>query len=402
MHVESNLDFLREREAAPGRSFDAPSLTRGPPSGAIVESDSETEEKNITSNVGFLRAMEHDDSQKKHRRSSSQTKHSKRSSLSSITSNTKNIVKGRFGDAFRKFESNSPTTDRGGAEPPLTPTDHMIDARGKVLTPIAGSEATGGTSDDERAIDETQDLPPEVRRELERRRLSQEERRVEAAAAEYRQRLAAEGKGKAGSSRASTIQNRVKNLLDESQKVVPANRTAEGYGKYTNEKPLPSRPQEQTGMKAPPPIARKPIALPQASTQSHHAPVDLAYAKPRPNIAHPPTSSSAPPAAQRPTTNQTGPRPPPPSKPKALRTGGGSDFSSAGKQSPTIGSMGGARMKPSPLVGSAQRDGPPDDGAEWDMDSFSKRYPSLSGLEMVETEIPARGAAAPRGGVRDV
>jgi AP2-associated kinase len=404
IHVESNLDFLREREAAPGRSFDAPSLTRGPPSGAIVESDSETEDKNITSNVGFLRKIEHDDSQKKHRRSSSQTKHGKRSSLSSITSNTKNIVKGRFGDAFRKFESNSPTTaDRGGAEPPLTPTDHLIDARGNALTPIAGSEATGGTSDDERAIDETQDLPPEVRRELERRRLSQEERRVEAAAAEYRQRLAAEGKGKAGPTRASTIQNRVKNLLDESQKVMPASRTAEGYGKYTdNGKPLPTRPQEQTGMRPPPTIARKPITLPQSSIQSVHAPSDLAYAKPRPPIAHPPTSSSAPPAAQRPVTNQTGPRPPPPSKPKALRTGGASDFSSAGKQSPTIGSMGAARAKPSPLIGSVQRDGPPDDGAEWDMDSFSKRYPSLSGLEMVETEIPSRGGAAPRGGVRDV
>ncbi|KAF2676133.1 hypothetical protein K458DRAFT_322749 [Lentithecium fluviatile CBS 122367] len=403
IHVESNLDFLREREAAPGRSFDAPSRLRGPPSGAVADSDSETDGKNITSNVGFLRAMEHDDSShKKHRRSSSQSKHTKRASLSSITSNTKNIVKGRFGDAFRKFESNSPNMgDRGRTEQPLTPTDHLIDSRGKALTPIAGSEATGGTSDDERTIDETQDLPPEVRRELERRRLSQEERRVEAAAAEYRQRLAAEGKGKAGPTRASTIQNRVKNLLDESQKQTPANRTAEGYGKYTDTgKPLPTRPQEQTSMKPPPAIARKPIALPQHSTQQ--APPDLAYAKPRPNIALPPTSSSAPPAAQRPTTNQTGPRPPPPSKPKALRTGGASDFSSAGKQSPVVGSVTGVRDRPSPAVASAQQDGPPDDGNEWDMDSFSKRYPSLSGLEMVETEIPARGGATLRGGIREI
>jgi AP2-associated kinase len=29
-------------------------------------------------------------------------------------------------------------------------------------------------------------------------------------------------------------------------------------------------------------------------------------------------------------------------------------------------------------------------GDEWDVDAFSKRYPSLSGLEMVETEIPKR------------
>src|SRR5205807_865562 len=143
-------------------NFDAPSLSKGPPSAAIQDSDSEPEDKNITSNVGFLRAMENDDSsQKKHRRSSSQSKHAKRSSLSSITSNTKNIVKGKFGDAFRKFETNS-SGDRG-RDAPLTPTDRPIDARGKALTPIAGSEATGGDSDDERVIDEEQDLPPEVR-----------------------------------------------------------------------------------------------------------------------------------------------------------------------------------------------------------------------------------------------
>lgn len=387
IHVESNLDFLREREAAPGRSFDAPSLSRGPPSAALQDSDSEPEDKNITSNVGFLRAMENDDaSQKRHRRSISQSKHTKRSSLSSITSNTKNIVKGKFGDAFRKFESNSPSvSERGRAEPPLTPTDQGIDSRGKTLTPIAGSEATGGASDDERAIDETQDLPPEVRRELERRRLSQEERRVEAAAAEYRKKLAEEGKGKAGPTRASTIQNRVKNLVAESQKQAPVNRTAEGYGHYTDTgKPLPTRPQDSNGARQPPVIARKPVALPQQNTPS-----DLTYAKPRSNITQPPTSSSAPPAAQRTATG--GPRPPPPSKPKALRTGGASDFAGTGNPSPVKAN---AREKPLPPAG-----GPPNEGADeadWDMDSFSKRYPSLSGLEMVETEIPARGR------VRDV
>jgi AP2-associated kinase len=405
IHVESNLDFLREREAAPGRNFDAPSLSRGPPPGVTADSDSEMDDKNITSNVGFLRAIENGESmQKKHHRSSSQTKHAKRSSLSSITSNTKNIVKGKFGDAFRKFESGSPTVAEGGrAELPLTPTEQLIDARGKALTPIAGSEATGETSDDERAIDETQDLPPEVRRELERRRLSQEERRVEAAAAEYRQRLAAEGKGKAGTTRASTIQNRVKNLLDESQKQAPSNRTAAGYGKYTdNGKLVPSQSQEQTGMKPPPAIAPKPIGITQQSSLQQRGPSSPAYGKAHLNTSSlPPTSSSAPPTGQRPTTNQTGPRPPPPSKPKALRTGGASDFSSAGKFSPVVGNMGAGQDKSLPPVGGTTG-GMPGEGNEWDVDSFSKRYPSLSGLEMVETEIPTRGGGGPRGGIRDI
>ncbi|KAF2875503.1 hypothetical protein BDV95DRAFT_484229 [Massariosphaeria phaeospora] len=404
MHVESNLDYLRDREMASGRNFDARSLSRGPSTTVHKPSDPEPEEKNITSNVEFLRAMEkEDDAQKNKRRSSSQSKHNKRSSLSSITSNTKSIVKGRFGDAFRKFESNN-TGGTQERESPLTPTGQFTDPRGKALTPIAGSEATGGTSDDERAIDETQDLPPEVRRELERRRLSQEERRVEAAAAEYRQRLAQQGdhgKGKAGSSRASTIQNRVKSLLVESSKPAPNSRTTEGYGKYTDTgKPLPSRPQDPPAARAPrPAIARKPIALPPQS--QHRSPTDLAYPKPRApptstaQIQPPPPSASAPPAiATRPAVNTTGPRPSAPPKPKALRTGG--DYTGpAGKQqqlqSPIVG------VKDKPMAAK------PDD--EWDMASFSKRYPSLSGLEMVETEIPSRsggGGVPSKGAVRDV
>lgn len=402
IHVASNLDFLREREAAPGRNFDAPSLARGAQSPAILDSDSD-DEKNITSNMDYLRARESEDNHpKKHRRSSSQNaKTGKRSSLHSLTSNTKNIVRGRFGDAFKMFESNSGSApDRGHSDSgPRTPTDLPIDSRPNALTPIAGSEATGGISDDERALEETEDLPPEVRRELERRRLSQEERRVEAAAAEYRQRLASsEGRGKAGPTRASTIQNRVKNLLDESQKPSPPSRTAEGYGKYTDTgKPLPERPLDQPARQPPPAIARKPIALPQQNTPQDPS---LAYAKPRP-IARPqmpiptiPTNASAPPAVAAATRVPTGGRaPPPPSKPTKLRTGGTGDFS---QRSPT--KMGGGRGLDKPLPVPRGAGGGAGAGEEeWDVDSFSKRYPSLNKLEMVEREIPGRG-----GGVRDV
>ncbi|KAL5427064.1 hypothetical protein PMIN04_001575 [Paraphaeosphaeria minitans] len=409
IHVASDLDFLREREAAPRRNFDAPSLARGGLSPAVLDSDSD-DEKNIASNMDYLRARETEDNhQKKHRRSSSQnTKSGKRSSLHSLTNGTKNIVKGRFGDAFKMFESNSASApDRGRSDSgPRTPTDFPIEPRPNAMTPIAGSEATGGLSDDERALDETEDLPPEVRRELERRRLSQEERRVEAAAAEYRARLASsDAKGKAGPTRASTIQNRVKNLLDESQKPLPASRAAEGYGKYTERdtgKPLPQRPLDQAARQPPPAIARKPIDLPQQNALQD---LNLGYAKPRPNSQTQPlpTSASAPPAVAAATRVPTGGRgPPPPSKPTKLRTGGTGDFS-VPRQSPTKAVGGGRGLdKLLPRVGGLGEgggNGGNGGGDEWDVDSFSKRYPSLNKLEMVEREIP--GGAA-RGGVRDV
>lgn len=379
MHVASDLDYLRDREMAPGRNFDAPSLQRRTTSSAIDDSEPDPEEKNVRSSIDFLRTIEKEDHghKHKHRRSSSQTKHAKRGSIT-------NIVKGRFGDAFRRFEHNK-TPEHEREQLPLTPTDQLLDPRNNRndLTPIAGSEATGGLSDDDRsAIDETQDLSPEVRRELEKRRLEEEERRVEAAAAEYRQRIAQQGQGKpkAGPSKASTIQNRVKNLLDESSKPVAVSRTAEGYGKYTDTgKPLPTRPQDQSGARQAPTIARKPIMGGIAQPQD-------VYNKPssiRPNMPPPIPSSSAPPTAN--SRNVSGPPPRAP-KPKKLQTGGSvvSVSSSPIKASPAI------KDKPlPPLAGDGAA------GDEWDVDTFSKRYPSLSGLEMVETEIP-------RGRTRDV
>ncbi|KAJ4330128.1 Ark- serine/threonine protein kinase [Didymella glomerata] len=385
MHVESNLDFLRERESAPGRNFDAPSLIRRTTSNAIDDSDSET--RNVRSSVDFLRQIEGDPDQKhKHRRSSSQSKHARLGSLSSLTSGTKNIVKGRFGDAFRRFETNNKTPEQERPEPIMSPVEqhHEYPSNHRDLTPIAGSVASlAPTEDDRGPIDETQDLPPEVRRELERRRLSEEERRVEAAAAEYKQRITSQAQGKPRApSKASTIQNRVKNLLDESSKPAQVNRTAAGYGKYTDTgKPLPNRPEEQNGMR-PPPVARKPVNV--GGQQ------DLAYAKPsgRPNLPPPAPSSSAPPAI-----NLRAPSGPPPRapKPKALQTGGSANPPSAQNSPTKPASIRSVNVREKPLPTIAGDAG----GDEWDVDAFSKRYPSLSGLEMVETEIPRRN-------VRDV
>jgi AP2-associated kinase len=123
-------------------------------------------------------------------------------------------------------------------------------------------------------------------------------------------------------------------LLEET-KSANVSRTADGYGKYTDLQPGPTRPV----------ISRKPVAervAPYASGEKLDAP--LAEAK---------------------RFNRTELRPNVAPKPLAFRTN---------NASPTQGK---------------------DEGLEA---NFSKRYPSLSGIEMVETEITKDGGLR----VRDV
>ncbi|RCI16678.1 hypothetical protein L249_2963 [Ophiocordyceps polyrhachis-furcata BCC 54312] len=121
----------------------------------------------------------------------------------------KKIV-GKFEDAFKRFEGSG----------------------GQDTTPVAGSETRndGGIDDDQ--------ATPEMRRELERRQLEEEEQRVAAAQAEYKKRVAGDGalgSRRAGNvARSATIQSRVQSLLEEEQRPSPVQRTAEGYGKYTD------------------------------------------------------------------------------------------------------------------------------------------------------------------------
>ncbi|KAL0256982.1 Ark- serine/threonine protein kinase [Diplodia seriata] len=382
VHVESNLDFLRDREASRKGDrvtnlIDTESDLNRVRSAPTI--DPELEEMNIASNVEFLRALEGDDGSRKsfHRRTDSNaSKHSKRSSLPSL-SNTKNILAGKFGDAFRRFESN--TSPR---EQQRTPSPD-VDLNNQQLTPIAGSEVTGERSDDETAIDETQDLPAEVRRELERRRLSQEEKRVAEAAAEYRKRIEEQGEGAKGKpgggpSKASTIQDRVKNLLQDNTQTSPKKRTAEGYGRYTESVAEKGKP--------PPPVAKKLPSLPSGAPQS-----ELTYRPARPqqsSLTGQPQGSTA---SGSPSLSQGNKPPPAPPKPKALRTGGQFESPNSNNFPPSP-----QNQKP------PSRGGRPADGAtgtdnglginteDWEA-NFSKRYPSLSGLEMVETEVPNGG-----------
>jgi AP2-associated kinase len=305
---------------------------------AILDDSSDDEgpedPDHIASNVGFLRAIESDNAGKKKSRRSSSGSKAHRKSLPSISlSGTKNILAGKFGDAFRRFEGHS-----SASQDPRSPSPPHDDepVRGRVLTPIAGSEATGtsGHSDDEYAIDETQELSPEVRRELERRRLSQEEKRVAAAAAEYKLRL--QQGAQAPANKGAAIQNRVKELLDGT-KEIQASRTAEGYGRFTDVTTTGDRP----------PIARKPVAAGNAAT-----------VRPMPNPAIASFTGYGAPASTPAMTHRTGPRVAP--KPRNLRTGGGDVENSGGR--------------------SQQEE------EDWEA-KFSKKYPSLSGLEMVEADI---------------
>jgi len=414
VYVSSNLDYLRDQEASRKR----PSMELRRHSRQQSEDRANAvEETNIDDDMDYLRNTEGADvSRRQSRRKSAGQK---RSSLPSL-SGAKNMFAGRFGDAFKRFEQNGvegdqePSEGRYGTQPP-----HEREEEPRSLSPIPGSEATPSKHlDTNVAIDETEDLPPDVRRELERRRLGQEEKRVAEAAAEYRARVAAQGTGGAAPpTRANTIQKRVQSLLDEGRQSRPPERNAEGYGKYTKQAqptPQPSAPLKTAG----PPIARKPVTPSDASGNS--------YLKTRqqeppaanvltPSVSAPPTQP-APPQQSRVVS-----RPSVPPKSQALRTGGGGGRSTqwSPRQSSTVANN--TEKSPPPPEASKPAAGglaallakdlegvpdyttpAPDRGAirptttngrwkaeeEEDMEAdFSKRYPSLSGIEMVETEI---------------
>lgn len=248
----TTLDFLREREtiSRPSSRLQQPSPRDSPkiPSPNLIPVESEARPE--TNDLDFLRDLEDSDSKHSH----------KRSSLTSITGSK--MLATKFGDAFKKFEGHVHlphlSTNQSGNRSPSPPKDR--DRRD--LTPIAGSEATDGRSDDGHVYDDDSEyMSPAKRRSIERRRLEEEERRVEAAQAEYRRRVADSSTGSdptplprsiGGVPRALSIQNRVQSLLNEDQRSAPVQKTAQGYGKYSDaastaaktDKPLPEVPRK--------------------------------------------------------------------------------------------------------------------------------------------------------------
>ncbi|KAI1628641.1 AP2-associated kinase [Exophiala viscosa] len=330
VNIGAGPTHIKDREIKP-LDYETMFTSAEPEMAPLSHAESAT---NITSDVDFLRAREEEEKERKHhhKRLGSGSRHNKRASLPSIgISGTTKLIAGKFGDAFKMFENND-SNNHHHRQRSDSPSGEPING----LTPIAGSEATD-LSDDRQPFDETEDLSPEMRRELEKRKLEAEERRVTNAAAEYRQRVAARGGGNAGQAKAASIQNRVQSLLGEGDR--PAQKTATGYGRYT----ASTTPQEGLGEGPPGSPYKVPGGQASALHHSVSAPtsvVDLSQ-----------------------TTSRTQ-RPMAPPKPKVLRS--------------TAGDAGSMRASQETAAGPVDED--------WEA-NFSKKYPSLSGLEMVETSL---------------
>ena len=318
-------------------------------------------EKNIQSDVDFLKAREEEErlrSKSHHKRLSSGSNHGKRASLPSIglsaVKGTTNLLTGRFGDAFKRFEGHQDANDsshhhhhhyhkRNSSSSPI---------KDSVLTPIAGSEATDLSEDRSRLeLMETEELSPEMRRELEKLQLEAEEKRVANAAAEYRKRAGQKGGGRE-SGRAANIQNKVQSLLQKENQQPPIQKTASGYGRFT----------DLNGDV-------------QASRFENPVPAPIPAYKPTGQRGHEIHAASAPPSSTNLAAQSSGiasarsQRPMAPPKPEVLRTGGST--------APLQG--------PSNQANTIQHH-PGSPGDDWE-ENFSKRYPSLSGLEMVEADL---------------
>lgn len=370
----------------------------------IGDADDGEEMIKIDSNVDFLKAMEEEEaSKRKEKRLSSGSRHIKRASMPSVSlSGTKNLLAGRFGDAFKRFETNA-----GGAQ--SRDASRSPERRTSGLTPIAGSEATDSRSDDGHELEESEEIPPELRRELERQRLSQEEKRVADGAAAYRLRLAQGGDSRRGrpgggprNNKAASIQTKVQTLLDESGRASPSpTKTAFGYGRFTDApeqmsagQPPQNHPPRTTSRQPPPSSDEQPPkSKPSLNIAPNSAPTSsrLGPSLPvQPSLTNTAPRHSAPPS-ERPFPRASAP-PKPQTKPQNLRTGDRPPQSPA-KSAPMIA------KKPLPPRLQEQQEPfqnkPTMDGADEDWEStFSRRYPDLAGLEMVETELDGGGPGA--------
>lgn len=431
VYDERKISMPRSRERSPENPHQSrPSMekisTGFLQSGFPSDTDNGTEAGRISSNVDFLRAIEEQDpSKRKEKRLSSGSKHTKRSSLPSISlSGTKSLLAGRFGDAFRRFE--------GGGPGPRGPSPSRTDGD---LAPIVGSEQTDSRSDDGySALEETEAISPEVRRELERRRLSQEEKRVADAGVAYRQMLAKStddsirgvgvpsgdvGQQQVINSRAASIQSKVKTLLDENGKASPT-KPDEKFPRFPPPQQQPKPQMNQAGLGLSPrprqqfsPVShRKPPASNARNSSISQSPPALPPTLTKPNLDTIPTQHKSRPPSSSSSNAVPSPYPPRPNaplKPHALRTTG----TSRGELDPSPSNF----IKPAPIgsnklqnSSSSIPDMAPTTSAtsaataavseeDWET-NFSKRYPALSGLEMVETEIDS--ATNPGLRVRDV
>ncbi|KAK5122282.1 hypothetical protein LTR85_004193 [Meristemomyces frigidus] len=490
VYVSSNLDYLRDQEST-SRSKRPSMEARRPSRQPSQDREIAVEDAPIDSDMDYLRNTEEggDTARRKTSGRKGSSGHKKRASLPSISGATKGLFGGRFGDAFKRFEQRDSSAsggegkDEGAENGPITSQAREDgDEEPRLLSPIQGSEratppplVTKHADDlqgDDLAVEQTEeDLPPDVRRELERRRLSQEEKRVADAAAAYRARVTAQGTGgNVAITRAGTIQKRVQSLLEEGRQSPVKRKTAEGYGKYTAQAQETSAPAPAMGVarsEAPPAkvaltstMPRKTMPAPADASSSNNPypktrappPASVSDNPPPPSVPTP--SASAPPAQQAtlPPAAQTRvlSRPSVPPKSQALRTGGSvrsaqwppppqhsasaadlekplpppakasttggglaallardmegvPEYPQRGSSSQALGMAGTSAGISAGTVNVGSGFSPPAGDITDDLEAdFSKRYPDLGGIEMVETEIGSGEGGRRAMRIRDV
>ncbi|KAL6903072.1 hypothetical protein GGI43DRAFT_382348 [Trichoderma evansii] len=359
----STLEYLRERENAskpPSRQ----SSTNRHSSWHLPLSSSNTGRKNDDGGVSL----------KEQARSSrsfeiDQDRFVQKPEVTASTS--KNLLSGKFGGAFKKFENNAPSE----TETDFRPSSSGKEQGRRTLTPIQGSEAADDRSDTDG--EGHGHMTAEMRREMERRQLEEEEARVEAAQAEYRRRVAEGGSpsktrpGVApkpmGAARAASIQNRVQSLLSEEQKPSNVPRTAHGYGKYTDSEPAPGEAEKpRPEVKRKPIVAAKPVVVdPRRSDSSL---VDSRQA----------TGSTS---ASAGLSGKSQAKPAAPRKPVHLNnipTGGGRQTSSPTKERDEQSFE---RLIAIDLPGQPMLEMTANDRDDY-VEDFTKRFPSLSTIEL--------------------
>ncbi|KJR83257.1 AP2-associated kinase [Sporothrix schenckii 1099-18] len=450
-YLESNMDYLREREVSGGNAghsdFRAPSVSPRPGLDHNKNNggSSNWDETPIESNVDYLRSMEEQPDNKRDR-GLAKMSGGKRSSMTALAG-TKNLFAGKFGDAFKRFETSTGGSSGSGSR---DNRDNNSAVLGPSRTPSPlkqlerNDSSYGGTGSGERyrgdpydnnelPLEVTDDMPPEVRREIERRRLSMEEKRVAAAAAEYRQRLARVDTGSTslsrtttsssgapapmplpksmpksigGVSRAVSIQNRVQNLLSEARSSAPATRTASGYGHFTDDGSNASGGgagvgrSDSVARSAPvanargsfderPEVHRKPVLVGRNSmtiSDDHHGgpPPPKPSAKPKPmhlNKPLPLIGKNSNSNAQPGSPNAAYPA----SQPVNARSAATlpSKTGASGSQS--------ALMAPD-LPGQPVLEGMSVQDRDDYIRDFTRRFPSLTSIEMVERDLSAEDA----------
>lgn len=371
----SSLDYLREKESSrPQSRTSAKPIWSPPPQPSPSRSPLPiAEPANETSDLDYLRSYEEREAKNEQPEISGT-----RPSNDSFSEQKPGLI-GKFSDAFKRFEHNAPPTTARTPSP-------LKELERRDLTPLEGPENLDGRPGGN-ITDDIEELSPEKRRELERQQLLDEEARVAKAQAEYRTRVATDisGSGSTGGPRSAqpaprsfSIQNRVQSLLSQEGRTTPVQRVAEGYGKYSDaataaskvDKPAPAIPRKPVLGSKPRvdmPPQRKGSVQSTSTESARNVPPASAHPTypPKPTAARPPAPKKPMHLNSIPTGSQAAPQ-------KALRP-----FRSEQPDEELITMD--IPGQPTLEMTAAERDNY--------LEDFSKRFPSLSSIEMVERDL---------------